>query len=112
MKTDLHGNKLWHKFYGTEDNYEILTNIKCFKEDEIQLLGNKGLSNAQGRAAITTIDSSGKVINEIFNIGDGEGSINDFDTLSNGDYIYVSTKWIDAANYIASLRVYRINMKV
>ena len=109
VKTDLQGNKLWHKFYGTEDNYEILTNIKCFKEDEIQLLGNKGLSNAQGRAAITTIDSSGKVINEIFNIGDGEGSINDFDTLSNGDYIYVSTKWIDAANYIASLRVYRIN---
>lgn len=109
IKTDLQGNKLWHKFYGNEERYEILTNIKSFKEDELTLLGNKGLSNDQGRAAITTIDTSGNVTKEIFNIGDGEGSINDFDMMDNGDFIYVATKWIDIPNYIGSLRIYRID---
>ncbi len=107
VKTDLQGNKLWHKFYGTEDNYEFLFNIKSFKEGEITMLGNKGLNN-KGRMALTTIDTSGAVIKEIFNLGDNEGNIYDIDTLSNGDYIYICSELKNVTDYRSSLRVYRI----
>ena len=107
VKTDLQGNELWHKFYGTEDNYEFLFNIKSFKEGEITMLGNKGLNN-KGRMALTTIDTSGAVIKEIYNDGDNEGNIYDIDTLSNGDYIYICSELKNVTDYRSSLRVYRI----
>jgi len=108
VKTDLQGNKLWHKFYGTVDNYEWLRNIKSYKDGEITLLGNQSI-NDQGRATITTIDTSGIVINEVFNLGDGEGNIYDIDTLDNGDYIYICSQLKDIVDYNSSLRIYRIN---
>ena len=108
VKTDLHGNKLWHKFYGTEDNYEWLRNIKSFKYGEVTLLGNQSINN-QGRVAITTIVTSGMVVKEIFNMGDGEGNIYDIDTLDNGDYIYICSQLKDIVDYNSSLRIYRID---
>ena len=108
VKTDLQGNKLWHKFYGTEDNYEWLRNIKSFKYGEVTLLGNQSINN-QGRVAITTIDTSGMVVKEIFNMGDGEGNIYDIDTLDNGEYIYICSQLKDIVDYNSSLRIYRID---
>ena len=40
---------------------------------------------------------------------DAEGNIYDIDTLENGDFIYICSKYIDFNNYITSLRVYRVN---
>jgi len=104
VKTDLQGNKLWHKFYGTETEYDKLFNIKLFKEGEITLLGNMGLFTS-----ITTIDTAGTIVKNLNMPADVEGNVFDIDTLANGDYMYICSKFIDPPNYITSLRVYRVD---